>query len=126
MRYVGPLRRLYAAHIDQALDLYRARLENGDGVTERMRRFRWDYTGTVCVSPEDADWRCRNVEGYVAGNAPLLTIKYLGLWDTVRALGLADSGRALTDPLVLPLDEKHGDDAFYDASISSFVESASN
>ena len=64
VRYVGPLRRLYAALIDEAFDLYRARLENVEDFTGRMHKFRSDYAGRVCVSPEDDEWRCRNVEGY--------------------------------------------------------------
>jgi uncharacterized protein (DUF2235 family) len=124
LRYVGPLRRLYAGLIDKAFDLYRARLENAEGAAEMMRKFRARFAGRVCIGPEDDEWRCRNVEGYAAGSAPLLTIKYLGLWDTVRALGMTDSARALSAPLILPLDDRHSDDAFHDATISSFVQSA--
>ena len=124
VRYVGVLRRLHAGLIDEAFDLYRARLKDPASAIETMHRFRAAYAGSVCVSTEDDAWRCRNIEGYVTGSVPLLTIKYLGVWDTVRALGLADTARALAEPLVLPLDEKHSDDAFHDATVSSFVESA--
>ena len=50
--------------------------------------FRAAYSDSMCTRPEDAAWRRQNIEGYVAGNAPLLSVRYLGLWDTVCALGV--------------------------------------
>lgn len=116
LRHVGPLRRLHAARIDEALELYRQRLSGADGSSERMRRFRAEYSSNVCIGSEDDDWRCGNVEDYRKGFAPPLTIRYLGLWDTVSALGV---------PAILPfssrINRRH---AFHDASLTSFVERA--
>jgi uncharacterized protein (DUF2235 family) len=116
VRHVGPLSRLHAARIDEALGLYEQRLEGADGASDRLRRFRADYAASVCVGEDDDSWRCRNLPGYAAGSAPLLKIRYLGLWDTVAALGVP---AAL--PLSRRLNRKHG---FHDPSITDFVESA--
>ncbi|WOH52960.1 phospholipase effector Tle1 domain-containing protein [Bradyrhizobium sp. sBnM-33] len=116
VRHVGPLRRLHAARIDEALDLYRERLSGADGASERTRKFRADYSSNVCVGTDDDSWRCQNVADYQKGSAPVLTIKYLGVWDTVAALGF---------PEVMPFSQKLNNKyAFHDASLSDFVESA--
>ncbi|WP_267432986.1 DUF2235 domain-containing protein [Sphingomonas sp. GM_Shp_1] len=116
VRHVGPLRRLHAARIDDALKLYEARLRDEDGATEKLRRFRADYSGNVCIGADDDAWRCSNVPNYLTGQAPPLTIKYLGVWDTVGALGV---------PKVLPLsgmlNRKH---RFHDIALTGFIENA--
>lgn len=116
IRHVGPLRRLHAARIDEALNLYRHRLNGENGASEKLRQFRASYSNGVCIGAEDDAWRCSNIEGYAAGSAPPLTIKYLGVWDTVSALGV---------PKVMPLsgmlNRKH---RFHDAALTSFVERA--
>lgn len=116
VRHVGPLSRLHAARIDEALELYQRRLKGADGAGETMRRFRADYAAAVCVGDDDDSWRCRNVPGYAQGTAPRLKVRYLGIWDTVAALGF---------PAKLPgsrwLNRKHD---FHDASLGDFVESA--
>ncbi len=116
VRHVGPLRRLHAARIDEALELYRKRLKGAEGSGKEMRRFRASYASNVCIGAEDDAWRCTNVPGYVSGSAPPLTIRYLGIWDTVSALGV---------PSLIPLsaffNRMH---AFHDASVTDFVEAA--
>ena len=116
VRHVGPLSRLHAARIDEALGLYEQRLKGAEVDGEKMRRFRADYAAAVCIGDDDDSWRCRNVPGYAPGTAPTLKIRYLGVWDTVCALGV---------PAKLPLsgvlNRKHD---FHDASLSGFVESA--
>ncbi len=116
VRHVGPLRRLHAARIDDALKLYEARLKDEDDATEKLRRFRADYSSNVCIGAEDDAWRCSNSPGYLTGQAPPMTIKYLGVWDTVGALGV---------PKVLPLNgmlnRKHH---FHDIALTGFIDSA--
>ena len=116
VRHVGPLSRLHAARIDEALGLYQRRLDGADGASEEMRKFRADYAAAVCVGDDDDSWRCQNVPGYAKGTAPVLKIRYLGVWDTVAALGL---------PANLPfsgwLNREHD---FHDPSVTGFVESA--
>lgn len=81
-----------------------------------MRRFRADYADKVCIGQSDDDWRCANKPGYSAGSAPQLRIKYLGVWDTVGALGV---------PEILPFsDWLNREYDFHDPSLDCFVESA--
>lgn len=114
VRHVGPLSRLHAARIDEALGLYEQRLKGADSASEKMRRFRADYAAAVCLDEDDDSWRCKNIPGYAKGSAPQLKIRYLGLWDTVGALGF---------PAELPLsgrlNRKHD---FHDPSVTGFVE----
>lgn len=116
IRHVGPLHRLHAGRIDEALELYADRLKGKDGSADAMRRFRSRYSDKVCVGQGDEDWRCSNQPGYQAGSAPLMTIKYLGVWDTVSAVGI---------PEIIPgSDWFNREYDYYDASLDSFVEYA--
>jgi uncharacterized protein (DUF2235 family) len=116
LRHVGPLRRLHAGRIDEAMELYRKRLEGGKGAVDALRRFRATYAGGVCIGSDDDAWRCQYMPDYVTGVAPLLTVRALGVWDTVAAMGLPaniwGSGFA---------NRKH---RFHDATLDGFVESA--
>lgn len=116
LRHVGPLRRLHAARIDEALALYERRLGGDADAAEEMARFRSTYADGVCVGADDDRWRCANKEGYVTGAAPPMTVRYLGVWDTVGALGV---------PEVVPgsrwLNRRH---RFHDVSVDGFVEGA--
>ena len=116
LRHVGPLHRLHAGRIDEALALYTKRRAGMAGSSAAMRRFRADYADKVCIGAGDEQWRCANKPGYVPGSAPLLRVKYLGVWDTVGALGV---------PELLPFSgwiNREYD--FHDPSLDSFVESA--
>lgn len=116
IRHVGPLHRLHAGRIDEALKLYEERLKGKDGSADAMRRFRAMYSDKVCIGQEDEDWRCSNTPGYEARSAPQMTIKYLGVWDTVDALGLPD---------ILPgSDWFNREYDYHDASLDAFVENA--
>ena len=116
LRHVGPLRRLHAGRIDEALELYRHRLDRKAGADDELHRFREDYAGDVCIGASDDAWRCENVPDYVAGAAPVMTIRYLGVWDTVSALGV---------PAVMPFSmELNREHLFHDASLDDFVENA--
>lgn len=114
IRHVGTLRRLHASRIDQALDLYRKRLDGHDGSAEAMRRFRADFANNTCISADEDAWRCAHVPDYQAGSAPRLTVRYLGIWDTVSALGV---------PTITPFsgyfNRKH---SFHDSEVTDFVE----
>lgn len=115
IRHVGPLHRLHVGRIDEALKLYEARKKGDVGSHDEIRRFRSDFSDKVCIGAADDDWRCRNKPGYVAGSAPELRVKFLGVWDTVGALGV---------PEIVPfsgwLNREYD---FHDASVDAFVES---
>lgn len=116
LRHVGPLRRLHAGRIDEALMLYRHRLDEKDGAEQELRQFRSDYSSDVCIGKVDDDWRCANVPTYTAGAAPVMSIRYLGVWDTVSALGVPENL-----PFSMQINREH---RFHDAKLDDFVENA--
>lgn len=116
IRHVGPLHRLHVGRIDEAVGLYEDRLKGKDGSAEAMRKFRSTYSDKVCIGQGDEDWRCSNVPDYISGSAPLMTIKYLGVWDTVEAMGI---------PEIIPgSDWFNREYDYHDASLDTFAESA--
>lgn len=116
VRFVGPIRRLHASRIDEALRLYHKRVKDTDFSSENLQKFRADYSSDVCIDASDEDWRVRHVKGYQKGTAPIITIKYLGVWDTVSALGV---------PEVLPGSSRiNVGHHFHDTSVTEFIESA--
>ncbi len=116
LRHVGPLRRLHAGRIDEALQLYRHRLNEKDGAEQELRQFRADFSSDVCIGRADDDWRCANVATYTTGAAPVMSIRYLGVWDTVSALGVPENL-----PFSMQLNREH---RFHDAALDDFVENA--
>jgi uncharacterized protein (DUF2235 family) len=84
----GILRRRDAGEISKAIAFYRSRAENDAPMCERMLEYRRKHSLEICVDPAEDVWRQRTVPGYRAGDAQLLRIKYLGVWDTVAALGI--------------------------------------
>ena len=117
IRHVGVLRRLHVGLIDEAVDRYKRRLNGQGGSCDGMRRFRADYSSTTCVGQEDEAWRCEHdKKNYVPGSGHPLTIRYLGVWDTVGALGW---------PSLLPFSSEHNTRyRFHDVSLTPFVEYA--
>jgi uncharacterized protein (DUF2235 family) len=116
LRHVGPLHRLYVGRIDEALELYEKRTKGVDGSGEAMRHFRADFSNKVCIGTADDEWRCVNKPGYVAGSAPELQVAFLGVWDTVGALGV---------PEITPFSDWFNREYdFHDPSLDSFVKSA--
>lgn len=114
LRHVGPLRRLHVDRIDTAIALYKARDQATPDHLDELRKFRADYADGVCIGADDDAWRCANIEGYVAGMAPLMTVKFLGVWDTVAAMGV---------PEIFPgsswFNRKH---LYHDMTVDGFVE----
>lgn len=117
MRHVGPISRLHSAQIDNAVNLYHQRVEDDDSASENiLRAFRTDYSSNVCISEEEDDWRAQNIPDYVKGVIPVLKVKYLGVWDTVAALGV---------PQELPGSaQMNVNCSYHDPSVTTFIESA--
>lgn len=114
LRYIGPLRRLHVDKIDDAIALYKRRGSSAPATVEELLHFKRDYANGVCTSADEDAWRCANIDGYVAGSAPLISVKFLGVWDTVAAMGV---------PEVFPasgwLNRRH---RYHDMRVDSFVE----
>ena len=87
IRHVGVLDINSASQINEALTLYKAALSKDGDDHPRTMRFRADYSSKVCVSDHDRQWRCNNISEFKPDEVPVLEIKYVGVWDTVGALG---------------------------------------
>lgn len=88
IRHVGILDINSASRITAALSLYKAALKKDGDDHPRTMKFRADYSKKVCVSEHDRQWRCINVDGFNRDAISVLKIKYVGVWDTVGALGV--------------------------------------
>jgi uncharacterized protein (DUF2235 family) len=81
-----------------------------------MMKFRADFAPDVCISDDEDTWRVGNCQGYGKDSAHRLRIAYLGVWDTVGALGIPARFTILN-----PFNKKY---EFHDVSLSAFVRSA--
>jgi uncharacterized protein (DUF2235 family) len=91
LRNCGILRRRDAAKITDAVRLYQNRTKDDDQSSEQFQRFRLACSPDICVDAVEDAWRVKNSAGYVTGQAPILRIRFLGIWDTVGALGIPKS-----------------------------------
>ena len=112
MRSCGIPSRDNVRRIPEAIARYRSRARNTHPDHKDSFAFRQEFSPWLHTSDLERQWREAQGEGY---SRPL-TIKYLGVWDTVGALGV---------PKVLPFapvfNRKH---QFHDAALSRSVVSA--
>ena len=114
IRNCGILERAHAAAIPEALALYRSRGEGNGPDSEAALAFRARYSGHVITSAADTAWR--QARGALPADAVPLRLRYLGVWDTVGALGVPGHlwlARLLNRGL-----------GFHDTSLSGAVRSA--
>jgi uncharacterized protein (DUF2235 family) len=109
----GIIQRSVASKVNDAIDLYRNRKATHE-YDEQVLCFRRDNSPDICMSTQERQWR--TTAGLPSQNAPLITIRYVGVWDTVGALGIPS--RYFISRW---LDKKF---QFHDASLSSFVQYA--
>lgn len=114
LRNCGILQRASARRIGEAMEMYRSRDEADKPDADKAAAFRADFSPQICVSPEDRDWRRRNRPDLA--EAPMLEIAYLGIWDTVGALGVPK--HMIVQGL---FNHRY---RFHDAKISSMIRSA--
>lgn len=112
LRTCGILERRHADRISEAMALYRLRKELGGADGSTALDFRARFATHVTTSPREVAWRG---ESGLAEGQPL-TIAYLGVWDTVGALGIP-SHFALAERL-----NRHV--GFHDTALSRLVRSA--
>jgi len=87
MHFAGIMQRFHAEKVFQANWFYKNRNNATLVKPEELLRFKQYYGVPICTTQEDDDWRCNNIEGYISGQDPMLKIKYIGVWDTVKTLG---------------------------------------
>ncbi len=111
----GLVSRRYAGRANEAIERYRKR-EMSQNFLEAMLDFRSRFSPDICISEDEEDWRCRNIEGYSAGTRPRLRVSYLGIWDTVGSLGIPG--------YIAFASAVNRGFQFHDVSLSSMVERA--
>jgi uncharacterized protein (DUF2235 family) len=116
IRNCGIVARCEASRVNEAIALYRSRVPDDQPSRETARRFRAEFAPDTCVEAEEESWRAANVPAYVPGSAPLLTIAYLGVWDTVGALGVPKR--------YLFASRANSGTEFHDTALSAIVRSA--
>lgn len=112
---VGILSRKDAAKANEAVALYKRRTDSSE-YREEVARFRATYSAETTVSEADEAWRLANLPDYAASSSPRLRVRYLGVWDTVGALGIPQS--------VARFGLTSGKYRFHDLNLSPFVEEA--
>jgi nucleoid-associated protein YgaU len=98
--------------VDAAIEQYKRR-ENTDDYREEMKTFRKDHSPYVVASDEEEHCRARITH---KTGLPRLAITYLGVWDTVGALGIPTRYSWLSW-----INKKH---KFHDTELSKFVKRA--
>ncbi|MEG3180795.1 DUF2235 domain-containing protein [Sphingomonas sp. LT1P40] len=115
IRNCGIMSRRSLTHIRAAIDLYISRDDNASPGSERSRTFRLKHCPKLCL-PGDLEWRERAYPEHVSDDLIQLRIAYLGVWDTVGALGIPRHLKWLTF-----LNRKF---MFHDTKLSGFVKRA--
>lgn len=90
IRTCSILTREHVGQIDKAFELYRMRGEGAGPDMEQVQEFRALYAPARIVSDADEAWR-RIHAPELAANSHRLRITYIGVWDTVGALGIPNS-----------------------------------
>lgn len=116
VRQVGILQRKHATRIGDAVELYNQHKPGEGHNLEPLLRFRAELSAQLCIDEEEDAWRVKNVPGYRTGAAAVLRIKYVGVWDTVAAIGVP------TDFFFAKHANK--DEQYFDSDLSPLVVSA--
>jgi uncharacterized protein (DUF2235 family) len=102
--------------IGEAIARYRTRTERDSDPThprsDAQAAFRWSFSPATVTGREEADWRART------GKPPgvRIDIAYMGIWDTVGALGVP----GVLGTIARPFNAKY---LFHDTELSSLVAS---
>ena len=116
IRQVGIVQRKHASKIADAIELYQQR-KPGDGHNlPTLLQFRAQFSPQLCIDRSEDAWRVANCGGYQTGSAAVLRIKYVGVWDTVAAVGVP------SDVFFAPFANRN--EQFFDSDLSSLVVSA--
>lgn len=116
IRHAGILDVVSATKIDQAIAIYK-KVHSGQWGKELpdALEFRREFCKSVCVSDEDLAYR-RERDCNPELDLPRLDIRYLGVWDTVGALGIPEK-----IPFSRYANREHG---FHDTLLTSKIRAA--
>jgi len=114
IRTCGILERDSLRHVPEATQRYRSMADDCHPNADESHAFRLLHSPQITTSDEERAWRVKQVHD-VAGVIPL-RIAFMGVWDTVSALGL---------PEILPVAKWFNVQyRFHDADLTSMVEAA--
>ncbi len=116
IRNCGIVEQAQARRIGEAIALYRGRGPESHPDSDASCAFRARIAPRVHLNDHELDWRRANLPGFREGASVRLRIRYLGVWDTVGALGVPNH-------LLLAGLFNRGH-AFHDTVLSSSIESA--
>lgn len=91
MSTCGILDRRFASKAADLIKRYEKRPRNKDKKKvwdAEMLVYRAENCTNVTISPDEDTWRAAHVSGYKSGDAPRLNVQYVGVWETVGALGV--------------------------------------
>lgn len=115
IRNVGIVDRRHLKNIREAIDLYTSRKKGDHPDTDHCRRFRNERQENACLE-RDLDWLAR-FDGEVDHTAKaIISVQFLGVWDTVGALGLP-----VPEFVEERINREYG---FHDTNLSTFVRNA--
>ena len=115
LRNSGIMGRRSLANIREAVRLYISRDENSSPNSEAARQFRFENCPSICL-PGDLEWRRAAHPEAKEVEASELQVRYLGVWDTVGALGIPAHIRFFRF-----MNRRY---KFHDTTLSSVVERA--
>lgn len=107
MRTAGVLQRRHADKIGRMRWFYQEG-RSAPNVDLEILGLRLDYGRDICVNEAEDKYKCERLTGYTPGKHPLLKIRYVGVWDTVKTLGFIRTHKY----------------QFHDDSLDKFVHSA--
>ncbi len=116
IRNCGILARCHADRVAEALALYRSGAEADEPDGERSLAFRAAHAPDVLTGTDERAWRERAHPGRDWSAAQPLRIRFLGVWDTVGALGVPERWT-----LAGLVNRRH---RFHDTCLSRRVEAA--
>ena len=116
--------------IPEAISLYKKRVHDDRHMDTKFRNFRLECSPNLCVDQTEFDWRVaegkckfvplktklKDLSEVMVPDLGILNIKYIGVWDTVGALGVPKSFS-----IASLVNSKH---QFHDCDLSTFVSSA--
>ena len=115
VRNVGIVDRRHLRNLHEAMELYISREPDASPDTDYCREFRRQRQTGTCLQ-RDRDWLVANYPDDGHERDAAIQISYLGVWDTVGALGLP-----VPDAVSDWVNEEYG---FHDTRLSTFVERA--
>lgn len=72
----------------EAIRAYQSRDDADHPDSDRSRQMRAEFCPHLYLNEEELDWRLARIKGFDRDSCSKLTISYVGVWDTVGALGV--------------------------------------